>query len=75
MLYGIEAKEIRMSFESPQTGVSKVCWMDNISGDFLVSSPKTGAVRLYNAAMPKSKEIIKVSKHGILNILETKNRH
>ena len=57
-----------MMFEIPPGGVSKAMWIDTISGDFLVASPKTGVLRIYNAAMPASKDIIKVSRHGILDM-------
>ena len=67
-LFGAENDEVRMMFEIPPGGVSKALWIDAISGDFLVASPKTGVLRIYNAAMPTSKEIIKVSRHGILDM-------
>ena len=57
-----------MEFAAPQGGVSRAVWIDSVSGDFLVSSSKTGALRLYNAANPNCKEIIKVSRHGITDI-------
>ena len=60
-------------FEIPPGGVSKAMWIDTISGDFLVASPKTGVLRIYNAAMPASKEIIKVSRHGILDMRQMTN--
>lgn len=46
----------------------RAVWIDQISGDFLVASPKVGALRIYNAAIPVCKDIIKVSRHGIYDI-------
>lgn len=39
-----------MEFESSSSGISKVCWMDNISGDFITSSVRVGAIKIWNAA-------------------------
>lgn len=67
-LFGTQENEIKMEFAPPQGGVSQVIWIDSISGDFLVSSPTLGALRVYNAANPACKEVIKVSKHGIQDV-------
>ena len=45
-----------------------MAWLDTISGHFLVGSPKVGVIRVYNAALSAPKEMIKVSRHGILSI-------
>ena len=74
-MYGTDDKKVRMSFSSMQTGISAVNWLDNISGDFLVAAPKTGAVKIFNAANQNHKEIVKVSKHGILSILPTNKKN
>ena len=34
-----------------------------------MSSSKAGVLRIYNAANPNCKEIIKVSKHGIIDMI------
>jgi hypothetical protein len=39
--------------------------MDNISGDFVSSTAKVGALRVWNAAHESPKEMIKVGPHGI----------
>lgn len=67
-LFGTQENEIKMEWPAPQGGVSRVLWIDSISGDFLVSSPNTGALKIYNAANPTCKEIIKVSRHAILDM-------
>ena len=67
-LYSAQVPEARVQFEKPQGEVCRAVWIDQISGDFLVASPKVGALRLYNAAIPACKEIIKVSRHGIYDI-------
>lgn len=64
-LFGAQEKEIKMTFAPTQGGVSRAVWIDAVSGDFLVSSAASGALRVYNAANPACKEIIKVSSHGI----------
>ena len=50
LLYNQEEPYPKMEFENLNVGVSKVVWMDNVSGDFLTSSAKVGALRLWNAA-------------------------
>lgn len=42
--------------------------MDHISGDFLAASPKAGVLRIFNAALPSHKDIVKVDKHAILDL-------
>lgn len=58
-----------MEFEKQQAGISKVQWLDNISGDFITASSKVGALRIFNAAQPAHKEMMKVSRYGILNVI------
>ena len=53
LLFGVQENEIKMEFAVPHDPLSCVVWIDSISGDFLVSSSKTGALRVYNAASPK----------------------
>ena len=48
-LFGQEEPQIRMEFEQ-QAGMSRVHWLDNISGDFITASGKVGALKIYNAA-------------------------
>ena len=67
-LVGVKENAIKMEFTAPQGGVSRAVWIDAISGDFLVCSSKVGVLRLYNAANPICKEIIKVSRHGITDL-------
>ena len=67
-LYGIARDEIKMKFEVPPGGVNRAVWVDSISGDFLVVSQASGVIRIYNAAQPACKEILKVSRHAILDI-------
>ena len=51
-LYGQEEVQHKMEFEALSHGISKVCWMDNISGDFITSSVRVGAIKIWNAAQP-----------------------
>jgi len=67
-LYGQPEKQHKMEFESSAHGISKVCWIDNVSGDFLTSSTKVGAVKIWNAAQAQPKEMLKVSRHGVISI-------
>jgi hypothetical protein len=45
----------RIVFDRQNIGISTVTWIDNISGDFVTSSRKTGALRIWNAANPTPK--------------------
>ena len=58
-----------MEFEKQPAGISKAQWLDNVSGDFITSSAKVGALRVFNAAQPTPKDMIKVSRHGIVNFI------
>ena len=62
-----------MTFEVPAGGISRVTWIDSISGDFLLATPKAGVLRIYNAAMSAAKEVIKVSRHGIFDVRQMTN--
>lgn len=64
-----------MEFESSQSGVSKVCWMDNVSGDFITTSARVGAIKIWNAAQPQPKEMLKVSRHGIISVVGCQRYH
>ena len=68
ILFGGAERQYKMLFDVPPGGVSRAVWIDSVSGDFLVASPTAGVLRLFNAAQPTSKEVIKVSRHGILDI-------
>ena len=48
--------------------------MDNISGDILTSTPKVGALRVWNAANETPKDMIKVAPHGIQLIVPVRHR-
>ena len=63
----------RIQFEKPSGEVCRVVWIDSISGDFLVASPRVGVLRVYNASKPACKEIIKVSRHGIHDLVKMTN--
>ena len=67
-LYNTGENLHKMEFEGPPGGAHKLCWIDSVSGDFLVCSKKAGVLRVYNAAIPTCKEIIKVSRYGIYDI-------
>ena len=58
-----------MEYIIPRGGVSCIHWIDSISGDFLVSSQNHGILRIFNAANPNFKEIIRVSNHGIYDFI------
>lgn len=69
-LYGSKLITPRMHFEKPQGEVCRAVWIDSVSGDFLVASERVGTLRVYNAAQPACKEIIKVSRHGIYDLVK-----
>jgi WD40 repeat protein len=64
-----------MEFETANQGLSKACWTDNVSGDFLTSSARVGAVKLWNASQPHPKETLKVSRHGVTSIVACQRDH
>jgi WD40 repeat protein len=45
--------------------VNKIVWRDDKSGDFITSSRKVGALKIWNVASNTPKETIKVGSHGI----------
>jgi WD40 repeat protein len=49
-LYAQEEKSNKTEFDKQQSGISKVCWLDNVSGDFLTTSARVGVLRVWNAA-------------------------
>ena len=49
-----------------------MAWIDNISGDIITSSPKVGALKVWNAANETPKDMIKVAPHGIFLIVPVK---
>lgn len=67
-LFGQDSPEVAMTFEAPPGGISRIVWLDSVSGDFVLGSKSAGVLRLYNVAQPNYKEIIKVSRHGIYDI-------
>ena len=38
-LFSMQDQIAKMKFEKPQGGVSRISWIDTVSGDFLVASP------------------------------------
>jgi hypothetical protein len=40
----------KFDFEKQTVGISKIAWIDNVSGDFITSSIRVGALRLWNAS-------------------------
>jgi hypothetical protein len=52
-----------------------MCWVDNVSGDFVTSSTRVGALKIWNAAQAQPKEMIKVSRHGISSIVACQRNH
>jgi len=74
-LFAQDERFPKMSFDRQNIGVATVTWIDNISGDFLTSSKKTGALRIWNAANPQPRQIIKVSNHGILTVRPIRKNH
>jgi len=60
---------LAMKFEKQSTGISSLSWIDNISGDFVTSTNKVGALKVWNAANETPKDMIKVGPHGITTII------
>ena len=54
-----------IDFDRQGIGVSQVRWIDNMSGNFITTSSKVGALRLWNASLKTPKSIIKVGSTGI----------
>ena len=73
ILFGIDYDKVEMMFETNLGTLSRLVWIDNVSGDFLAAYSNAGILRLFNAAYPSCKEIIKVSRHGILDIKRMTN--
>ena len=73
ILYGIDYDKVEMMFETTQGSLSRLVWIDNVSGDFLAAYSNAGVLRVFNAAYPSCKEIIKVSRHGIQDIKRMSN--
>ena len=73
ILYNTAYTKIKMRFEPPQGGISRLTWIDAVSGEFLAASPKAGILRIYNVAHPTHKEIIKVSRHAIKDLKRMTN--
>ena len=42
--------------------------MDRISGDFITSTAKVGALKMWNVAHTESKHMLKVSPKGIVTL-------
>jgi len=60
VLISEDTKEVQVEFEKQVNDITSVCWVDNVSGDFVTSTSKVGALRLWNAAHSKPKDMIKV---------------
>lgn len=68
ILYNIEDRRKVNSFEKAPQEISDYHWLDNVSGDFVTSSAKVGALRLWNASQASSKDVLKVAPQGIIGM-------
>lgn len=75
ILYAQDEKQPKVQFELQPSGISRVSWLDTVSGDFLTASTRIGVLRLWNAAQHKPKDVIKVSRHGIVSIVPCQRDH
>ena len=60
-LYDGESEEEKQSYERQGAGTKSIAWIDNMSGDFLTSTDKVGALRIWNVAQKAPKAM---AKHG-----------
>jgi hypothetical protein len=49
-LFEMENEEEKFSFERQGAGNKSLCWINNMSGDFITSTDKVGALRIFNVA-------------------------
>jgi len=52
-------------FERQGVSINCLSWMYNMSGDFITTSEKIGALRIWNASQKSSKTVIKTGSLGI----------
>ena len=64
-LFEADKTTASVTFERQSTGVRCIQWMYNMSGDFITSSEKVGALRVWNASQKASKTVAKVGATGI----------
>ena len=72
-LYAMGSSEANVVFEPQSNQISSLAWMDNVSGDFVTSTNKVGALRMWNAAHTEPRSMIKIGPHGIKKILPASN--
>lgn len=73
-MYAFDVPEPQLYFEKQATGISSAQWVDTMSGDIITSTIKVGALRLWNAAHPSPKDMLKVGPHGILTITPSRTK-
>ena len=49
-LFEMDMEEERFSFERQGAGIKSISWIGNMSGDFLTSTDKIGAFKIWNAS-------------------------
>lgn len=56
-------------FERQGQGINCVSWIDNMSGDLVTSSPKIGALKVWNASHSRPRSTVKLGVTGVKSIL------
>ena len=71
-LYDVESEEEKQSYERQGAGTKSIAWIDNMSGDFITSTDKVGALRIWNVAQKAPKAMAKVGVTGVNHMLPFK---
>lgn len=69
----LEERKVINYFEKNEA--SSVSWIDTISGEFITSSNKVGALKLWSASQQSHKEMIKVAPQAIVSMTLLTREH
>jgi WD40 repeat protein len=65
--------ELKFYYVKQSVGINCISWRDDKSGDFITTTRKVGALRLWNVAHKEPKQVIKVGSHGIHSLKKLTN--
>lgn len=54
-----------MDFDRQGQGINSLAWIDNMSGDLITSSPKIGALKVWNVSHKSPRSTVKVGSTGV----------
>lgn len=60
-----ESTVLRQFYDRQSVGINCITWREDKSGDFITSSRKVGAIRIWNVAHKEPKTITKVGNSGV----------